>query len=223
MHALPQGAGQRLAPSLLRQSMHALHEAACAAWHGTTSFSPPCPPSSQAHLATPPLEVAATLGHTLVAYQLHIQAGALGRGLPVRPFASHMPPKLCPPPPLLLPLPPQGLCTAADCPYLHVNLSASAPVCKAFLRGYCAAGADCPHKHYTLRMVKEERRLEQQGGAEAEVWPGAARPRKARPRGGAGLWGLERGPCRAHAIRSVKERRLCYVCSKAAFRLCSHP
>lgn len=55
----------------------------------------------------------------------------------------------------------QGLCSATDCPYLHVNLSPEAPLCKAFLRGYCPAGARCPHKHYTLRMVKEERRVEQ--------------------------------------------------------------
>ena len=54
----------------------------------------------------------------------------------------------------------QGLCTAADCPYLHVNLPPDAPVCAAFLRGHCPAGADCGHKHYTPRMVKEERRLE---------------------------------------------------------------
>ena len=82
----------------------------------------------------------------------------------------------------------QGLCTASDCPYLHVNLSAGAPVCKAFLRGYCPAGAECPHKHYTLRMVKEERRLEQGGSggggggadgvvgkpSKAEVWLGVS-------------------------------------------------
>ena len=79
----------------------------------------------------------------------------------------------------------QGLCTAAECPYLHVNLSAGAPVCKAFLRGYCPAGADCPDKHYTLRMVKEERRLERAGSGgsgagavagkhgKAEVWLGS--------------------------------------------------
>lgn len=76
----------------------------------------------------------------------------------------------------------QGRCTASDCPYLHVNVSASAPVCKAFLRGYCMAGADCPHKHYTLGMVKEERRL-----ASAEQQQRARRARA----GGDGARGTE--------------------------------
>ena len=48
----------------------------------------------------------------------------------------------------------------AACPYLHVNLPASAPLCGAFLRGLCLQGAACPHKHFTLSMVKEERRLQ---------------------------------------------------------------
>lgn len=58
-----------------------------------------------------------------------------------------------------------GRCTATPCPYLHVNLPASAPVCKRFLRGFCPSGAACPHKHYTLRMVQEERKLETTAGA----------------------------------------------------------
>jgi hypothetical protein len=33
-------------------------------------------------------------------------------------------------------------------------------VCKRFLRGYCPAGSACPHKHYTLRMVREEKSLD---------------------------------------------------------------
>ena len=41
----------------------------------------------------------------------------------------------------------QGVCTAAQCPYLHVNVNAAAPVCQAFLRGYCAAGVECVNKH----------------------------------------------------------------------------
>ena len=34
----------------------------------------------------------------------------------------------------------QGLCTAEKCPYLHVNVNPAAPVCQAFLRGYCPDG-----------------------------------------------------------------------------------
>ena len=54
-------------------------------------------------------------------------------------------------------MPLQGLCSNTQCPYLHVNLDPSAPVCKAFLRGYCAAGAACRSKHLTKRMVQELR------------------------------------------------------------------
>lgn len=51
----------------------------------------------------------------------------------------------------------QGLCSKADCPYLHVNLDPAAPVCEAFLRGYCAAGASCRAKHLTKRMLRDLR------------------------------------------------------------------
>ncbi len=54
-------------------------------------------------------------------------------------------------------MPLQGLCSNTQCPYLHVNLDPLAPVCKAFLRGYCAAGAACRSKHLTKRMVRDLR------------------------------------------------------------------
>ncbi|KAL4539102.1 hypothetical protein Ndes2526B_g02635 [Nannochloris sp. 'desiccata'] len=53
----------------------------------------------------------------------------------------------------------QGRCTNTQCPYLHVDLPADAPQCAAFLRGYCAAGVKCASKHYTLKQIKEERKL----------------------------------------------------------------
>jgi hypothetical protein len=51
----------------------------------------------------------------------------------------------------------QGMCNSASCPYLHQSAAADAPMCAAFLRGHCAAGAACAHRHFTLRMVKDER------------------------------------------------------------------
>jgi len=51
----------------------------------------------------------------------------------------------------------QGLCSNTQCPYLHVNLDPAAPVCEAFLRGYCVAGAACRSKHLTKRMVRDSR------------------------------------------------------------------
>jgi hypothetical protein len=56
----------------------------------------------------------------------------------------------------------QGVCSNMACPYLHVKVAADARPCKAFLQGYCAAGAACPHKHLTPRMVKQQQ--QQQGG-----------------------------------------------------------
>lgn len=32
-------------------------------------------------------------------------------------------------------------------------------MCPAFVQGYCSRGTTCPYKHYTLRMVREERLL----------------------------------------------------------------
>ena len=49
----------------------------------------------------------------------------------------------------------QGLCSNADCPYLHVNLDPAAPVCDAFMRGYCSAGTACRAKHLTKRMLRD--------------------------------------------------------------------
>ena len=88
------------------------------------------------------------------------------------------------------PLPPllQGRCTAAGCPYLHVNLPPAAPACKRFLRGYCPAGAACPHKHFTLRMVREEKRLDAAaagGGGAAQAGRGAQGGGTKRRKGGA--------------------------------------
>ncbi|KAI7842802.1 hypothetical protein COHA_003548 [Chlorella ohadii] len=84
----------------------------------------------------------------------------------------------------------KGCCTAEPCPYVHVNLPAGAPVCTRFLRGYCPAGTACPHKHYTLRMVRDEKRVEATAGA-AAAGGGAARhgggKRKER-RGGSGRY-----------------------------------
>eukprot|EP00887_Chlorella_sp_A99_P003334 scaffold26.g3334.t1 len=67
----------------------------------------------------------------------------------------------------------RGKCTAAACPYLHVNLSPGAPACAAFLRGHCPAGVSCPHKHFTLAMVRQEKRLD--GGRAAAATRGQAR------------------------------------------------
>lgn len=50
---------------------------------------------------------------------------------------------------------------------MHINLPAGAPICTRFLRGYCPAGTACPHKHYTLRMVRDEKRMEAAPGASA--------------------------------------------------------
>ncbi|PRW60919.1 Zinc finger CCCH domain-containing 3 [Chlorella sorokiniana] len=61
----------------------------------------------------------------------------------------------------------KGCCTAEPCPYVHVNLPAGAPICTRFLRGYCPAGTACPHKHYTLRMVRDEKRMEAAPGGAA--------------------------------------------------------
>lgn len=48
----------------------------------------------------------------------------------------------------------QGLCSNAECGYLHVKLGPHARPCQAFLRGYCGAGAACPHMHVTPRMLR---------------------------------------------------------------------
>eukprot|EP00878_Enallax_costatus_P011310 GHUV01011807.1.p1 GENE.GHUV01011807.1~~GHUV01011807.1.p1 ORF type:complete len:158 (+),score=61.46 GHUV01011807.1:206-679(+) len=55
----------------------------------------------------------------------------------------------------------QGVCSNRDCPYLHVKVAADAPACRAFLQGYCPAGAACPHKHLTLRMLKQQQQKQQ--------------------------------------------------------------
>lgn len=73
---------------------------------------------------------------------------------------------------------------------MHVNLPAGAPICTRFLRGYCPAGTACPHKHYTLRMVRDEKRLE----AAAEASPEGGRPagrggsKRKQQRGGRGRY-----------------------------------
>ena len=42
---------------------------------------------------------------------------------------------------------------------MHVVLPDNAPFCAAFLKGYCAAGVKCASKHFTLKQIKEERKL----------------------------------------------------------------
>jgi Zinc finger C-x8-C-x5-C-x3-H type (and similar) len=49
----------------------------------------------------------------------------------------------------------QGLCSQADCPYLHKYLGPKTPVCKDFMRGYCLRGAKCEKNHMTPRMMQE--------------------------------------------------------------------
>ncbi|KAK3265473.1 hypothetical protein CYMTET_25847 [Cymbomonas tetramitiformis] len=44
----------------------------------------------------------------------------------------------------------QGACSVAQCPYLHVNVDPAAPLCQAFLRGYCPKGGHCSNKHSLL-------------------------------------------------------------------------
>ena len=41
----------------------------------------------------------------------------------------------------------EGRCGAAACPYLHVQVSPSAPACQAFLSGYCPRGLRCTLRH----------------------------------------------------------------------------
>lgn len=73
---------------------------------------------------------------------------------------------------------------------MHVNLPAGAPICTRFLRGYCPAGTACPHKHYTLRMVRDEKRLEAAAGASAEGGRPAGRgsSKRKQQRGGHGRY-----------------------------------
>lgn len=42
----------------------------------------------------------------------------------------------------------KGNCSKDDCPYIHVYVAASAPVCRAFaIYGYCEKGATCTERH----------------------------------------------------------------------------
>eukprot|EP00955_Chlamydomonas_euryale_P056312 356376-Chlamydomonas_euryale.AAC.9 len=56
----------------------------------------------------------------------------------------------------------QGVCSAPDCPYLHVRLAPDTPLCEAFLSGYCPRGRECPRRHVTRQVAKA---LRQAGGA----------------------------------------------------------
>jgi hypothetical protein len=38
-----------------------------------------------------------------------------------------------------------GLCTNGSCPYRHVNVNKEAPICEAFLQGYCTDGDKVTH------------------------------------------------------------------------------
>ncbi|RKP34595.1 hypothetical protein BJ085DRAFT_8780, partial [Dimargaris cristalligena] len=42
----------------------------------------------------------------------------------------------------------RGLCTKEDCPYLHIKMSADAPVCRDFVEeGFCSRGKQCDKRH----------------------------------------------------------------------------
>jgi hypothetical protein len=41
----------------------------------------------------------------------------------------------------------EGRCSAAVCPYLHVQVSPSTPVCTAFVAGFCPRGLACTLRH----------------------------------------------------------------------------
>jgi len=42
----------------------------------------------------------------------------------------------------------KGSCNKEDCPFPHVRISPTAPVCSNFpVYGYCEVGANCPNKH----------------------------------------------------------------------------
>ena len=41
----------------------------------------------------------------------------------------------------------EGRCSAAACPYLHVQVSPSTPVCTAFVAGFCPRGLACTLRH----------------------------------------------------------------------------
>lgn len=104
----------------------------------------------------------------------------------------------------------QGLCTRPGCPYLHVALPPTAPICRAFLEGHCPKGASCPAKHYTPAMARAARaqataaadarrraqrdkeaaaRQQQQGAARARVPGAAAAAAGSSGGGGSGLAG----------------------------------
>lgn len=51
----------------------------------------------------------------------------------------------------------QGLCTTEHCPYAHVKVDPSAPVCQEFVSGYCPRGVACTKKHLTPRMIRQLR------------------------------------------------------------------
>ena len=41
----------------------------------------------------------------------------------------------------------EGVCTADNCPYLHVKVNSEAAICQQFLKGYCPNGTDCKKRH----------------------------------------------------------------------------
>lgn len=59
---------------------------------------------------------------------------------------------------LLAPTRQGGQCSSDACPYLHVNLDPSAPVCLEFAQGgYCPNGRNCPRKHLSAQQLKKLR------------------------------------------------------------------
>lgn len=51
----------------------------------------------------------------------------------------------------------QGECSKEDCRYLHQQLPASPPVCRAYAAGFCSKGCSCAQKHLTPKMLRELR------------------------------------------------------------------
>jgi len=41
----------------------------------------------------------------------------------------------------------RGICTRENCPYSHVYVNPRAPICEAFLKGYCESGESCKFQH----------------------------------------------------------------------------
>lgn len=51
----------------------------------------------------------------------------------------------------------RGTCTREDCRFRHVKVSEPAPVCDAFLQGYCPKGETCKLRHELTRGKRKKR------------------------------------------------------------------